>query len=182
MMFRTLLFCAVAGVGCALGCRWMEHKYPQFRDSSLGLLKAMANNSITFTNSTEEDDFESTVDFPNELYNLTSKAAREEKLKFMGQLLDEIVALFEEDQTSAPWQETVMDDFLNIISQQADGLRACVSSQNLKRKSKKLSMYFKRLSTLLEQTSHSTQAWEWIRTEVKVHLQRADLLVPAKTN
>uniref|UniRef100_A0AAV2LER7 Uncharacterized protein n=1 Tax=Knipowitschia caucasica TaxID=637954 RepID=A0AAV2LER7_KNICA len=148
MMFRTLLFCAVAGVGCALGCRWMEHKYPQFRDSSLGLLKAM----------------------------------REEKLKFMGQLLDEIVALFEEDQTSAPWQETVMDDFLNIISQQADGLRACVSSQNLKRKSKKLSMYFKRLSTLLEQTSHSTQAWEWIRTEVKVHLQRADLLVPAKTN
>ncbi|XP_055085268.1 interferon a3-like [Periophthalmus magnuspinnatus] len=177
MMFRMILVCALVGAGSALSCRWMEHKYRDYRDNSLGLLNAMVNNSISSINSTEDADLEDAVAFPNELYNVASKAITEERIRFVAQLLDEIVALFEEDQTSASWHESAVDDFLNVITQQADGLRSCVASQSLKRKNRKLSMYFKRLSTLLEQMGHSTGAWEWVHKEVKLHLYRADLLV-----
>ncbi|XP_072312596.1 interferon a3-like [Eucyclogobius newberryi] len=181
MMFRMLLVCALVGTGSALSCRWMEHKYEEYRDNSLDLLNAMGNNSINAINSTEDADLEDALAFPNELYNLASKARTEETLRFMAQLLDEIVSVFEEDQTSASWQESAAEDFLNVITQQADGLRSCVASQS-QRKNKKLSLYFRRMSNLLEQTGHDIETWEWIRKEVKMHLQRADLLLPAKTN
>ncbi|XP_055006002.1 interferon a3-like [Boleophthalmus pectinirostris] len=182
MMFRMILLCALVGAGSALSCRWIEHNYGDYRDNSLVLLSAVGNNSISSFNSTEDADLQDTVAFPNELYNHASNAITEERLRFMAQLLDEIVSLFEEDQSAASWHESAVDDFLNVITQQADGLRSCVTNQSSKRKNKKLSLYFKRLSTLLEQMGHNAEAWEWIRREVKLHLQRADLLIPAKTN
>uniref|UniRef100_A0A8C6SSJ1 Interferon a3 n=1 Tax=Neogobius melanostomus TaxID=47308 RepID=A0A8C6SSJ1_9GOBI len=180
LMFRILLVCALVGAGSALSCRWMERKYQEYRDSSLAQLNAMANNTISI-NSTE--DYEDAVTFPNELYNQASKAVAEERLRFVVQLLEEIFALFDgEDQTFVSWQEMAVDDFLNVITQQADGLRSCISSQSHKKKNKKLNLYFKRLTTHVEQMGHSAEAWEWIRKEVKLHLLRSDMLVPRKTN
>uniref|UniRef100_A0A3B4AMM9 Uncharacterized protein n=1 Tax=Periophthalmus magnuspinnatus TaxID=409849 RepID=A0A3B4AMM9_9GOBI len=167
MMFRMILVCALVGAGSALSCRWMEHKYRDYRDNSLGLLNAMVNNSISSINSTEDADLEDAVAFPNELYNVASKAIVSRQMIHYKQMMMDYLH-FRQRRGSDSWH--------------TDGLRSCVASQSLKRKNRKLSMYFKRLSTLLEQMSHSAEAWEWIHTEVKLHLQRADLLIAAKTN
>uniref|UniRef100_A0A8C6SCN8 Uncharacterized protein n=1 Tax=Neogobius melanostomus TaxID=47308 RepID=A0A8C6SCN8_9GOBI len=125
--------------------------------------------------STLRKDYEDAVTFPNELYNQASKAVNVNKL-------GDFCTVDGEDQTFVSWQEMAVDDFLNVITQQADGLRSCISSQSHKKKNKKLNLYFKRLTTHVEQMGHSAEAWEWIRKEVKLHLLRSDMLVPRKTN
>lgn len=108
--------------------------------------------------------------FPNKLYNQASKASvspprtcrqeamidlcgmfllnlilllqAEDKVAFTVQLLSETAALFEEDHSSASWEENTMENFVSVITQQADGLRSCVRHK----KNKKLQVYFKRLS------------------------------------
>uniref|UniRef100_A0A8C6SP71 Interferon phi 4 n=1 Tax=Neogobius melanostomus TaxID=47308 RepID=A0A8C6SP71_9GOBI len=159
-MLRILLVCALVGAGSALSCRWMERKYQEYRDSSLAQLNAMVD----------------AVTFPNELYNQASKAVAEERLRFVVQLLEEIFALFDgEDQTFVSWQEMAVDDFLNVITQQADGLRSCH-----KKSHRKMSMYFKRLALhVLEEMEHSADAWELIREQVRLHIYRAQRLAEA---
>lgn len=51
----------------------------------------------------------------------------EDKLAFTVQVLEEVAALFEEDHSSAAsWEESTVEDFVNVVTQQADGLRPCV--------------------------------------------------------
>lgn len=52
----------------------------------------------------------------------------EDKVAFTVQVLDETAALFEEDHGSASWEENTMENFVSVITQQADGLRSCVST------------------------------------------------------
>lgn len=51
----------------------------------------------------------------------------EDKLAFTAQILNEMSALFEEDHSSASWEENTVENFVNVITQQADGFRSCVS-------------------------------------------------------
>lgn len=51
----------------------------------------------------------------------------EDKLAFTVQILKETAGLFEEDSSAASWDENIMDNFVNVITQQADSLQACVS-------------------------------------------------------
>lgn len=51
----------------------------------------------------------------------------EDKLLFTVQVLEEAAALFEEDHSNASWEENTVDEFVNVVNQQADGLRSCVS-------------------------------------------------------
>ncbi|XP_074476031.1 interferon a3-like [Sebastes fasciatus] len=174
MLSRMLLVClmsvSVFSSASSLSCRWMDHKFSQHSLNSLNLIDAMANNS---TNTTEEAE----VDFPNDLYSKASKASAEDKLSFTVQILEEMVSLFEEDHSSASWEETTVEHFLIVVTQQADGLHACIVSQSNKKKNKKLQMYFKRLSHhVLERMGHSAESWELIRKEMKTHLTRADQL------
>lgn len=53
----------------------------------------------------------------------------EDKLAFTVQILNETSALFEEDHSSASWEENTAENFVNVITQQADGLRSCVSNK-----------------------------------------------------
>ncbi|XP_044034555.1 interferon a3-like isoform X2 [Siniperca chuatsi] len=161
--------------GSSLSCRWMDHKFKQHSENSLDLLDKMANNS---TNSTEDAEVKHTAAFPNDLYSQASTASAEDKLGFIGQVLEETAALFEEDHSSASWEENTVENFVNVVTQQADGLRSCIGSHGHKKKNKKLHMYFKRLSRhVLQEMGHSAEAWELIRQEIKEHLMRADLLV-----
>ncbi|XP_040885106.1 interferon a3-like [Toxotes jaculatrix] len=177
MLNRILFVCLFLGLcsaGSSLSCRWMDHKFRQYSENSLDLLNTMANNS---TNTTEDAEVEDTVAFPNNLYSQASEASAKDKLGFTVQVLEEMVTLFEQDHSSASWEESTLDNFLNIVTQQADGLRSCIGSHSHK-KNKKLHMYFKRLSQhVLEQKSRSAEAWELIRKEIKSHLIRADQLV-----
>lgn len=51
----------------------------------------------------------------------------EDKMAFTVQVLNETAALFEEDYSAASWDENTVENFVNVISQQADSLRSCVS-------------------------------------------------------
>ncbi|KAM4624577.1 interferon phi 4 [Polymixia lowei] len=104
-----------------------------------------------------------------------------DQLGFIVQTLEEIIDLFNEDLDHVTWEESRLDNFLNVLSQQMDGMRSCIVTQ--KKKSKKLHMYFKRLSRqVLERMDHSAEAWEQIRKEIRKHLCRVDLLVSATLN
>ncbi|KAM9336939.1 interferon a3-like [Symphorus nematophorus] len=178
MFNRVLLVCLLSAslysAASSLSCSWMDHKFSQHSVESLDLLDTMANNS---TNTTEDAEAEDTVTFPNELYNQASTASTEDKLSFTVQVLNEMTVLFEEDHSSASWEENTMDNFVNVVTRQADGLLSCIGSHGRK-KNKKLQMYFKRLSShILKKMGHSAAAWELIRKEIRIHLMRADQLV-----
>lgn len=51
----------------------------------------------------------------------------EDKLALAAQIMNETVALFEEDYSSASWEKTQVEHFLNVLTQQADNLHSCVS-------------------------------------------------------
>nr|XP_024659242.1 interferon a3-like [Maylandia zebra] len=176
MMNRILfacLFLTLSTESSSLSCRWMDHKFRQHNEETLNLLDTMAKNA---TNTTE---VEVTVAFPNHLYHQVSKSSAEDKLAFTVQILEEVAALFEEDHSSASWEDSTVRNLLNIVNKQAEELHSCVSSLSVshKKKTTKLHMYFKRLSHhILKEMGHSAEAWEVIRKETKAHLMRAEQL------
>ncbi|TNN84816.1 Interferon a3 [Liparis tanakae] len=107
-------------------------------------MKIKAHNSTNITEDAE-------VNFPHHLYSQASKASAEDKLRFTIQILEEMAALFEEDHSNASWEENTVDHFLIVVTQQADGLHSCMKSHGHKKQNKKLRMYFKRLSHIMEQ-------------------------------
>nr|QPF15786.1 Ifn1a protein [Chaunax abei] len=177
MLNRIFFVCLCLGLysaGAFPSCRWMDHRFRLYSENSLGLLDMMASNS---TNTTEDAAVEDTVVFPNNLYSQASNSSAEDKLGFTVQILEETSALFEEDHSSASWEENTMENFINIVTRQADGLRSCIGRHGHK-KNKKLQKYFKRLSShVLKTMGHSAEAWELIRKEIKTHLMKANQLV-----
>ncbi|KAM7370579.1 hypothetical protein PAMP_010111 [Pampus punctatissimus] len=139
MLFACLMF-SLFTAGSSLSCRWLDHKFTQYSEKSLELLATMATNS---SNTAEDGEHE--VAFPQDLYTQASKASAVERLGFMVQILEQVAVLFEETHNSTSWEENTVEDFLNVITQQADGLSSCIWSHKMK-KNKKLHMYFKRLS------------------------------------
>uniref|UniRef100_A0A3Q3CKN2 Uncharacterized protein n=1 Tax=Haplochromis burtoni TaxID=8153 RepID=A0A3Q3CKN2_HAPBU len=101
---------------------------------------------------TKDAEIEHTVAFPNRLYRKTSKATAEDKLAFTVQILEEVAALFEEDHSSASWEENTVENFLNIVNKQ---LNSC---------------------------GYSAEAWETIRNITKEHLRRCGSLVESLGN
>ncbi|XP_023805361.1 interferon a3-like [Oryzias latipes] len=179
MLHRLVFACALvslAGAGFSLRCRWLDHKFKQFSDTSLDLLEKMVNNA---TNSTEGDATEDIeVDFPHHLYRQASKESAENQVAFTVQVLKEVSALFEEDSSSASWQQITVEKFLGVVNRQADELHSCVSESLVHKKNRKLRMYFKRLlDHILNKQGYSAEAWETIRKETKAHLLRAQRLL-----
>ncbi|XP_062298759.1 interferon a3-like [Scomber scombrus] len=177
MMNRIFLSCLLLSLysaGSSLSCRWLDHKFRQYNQRSSDLLDIMVNNS---TNTTEDAELE--VAFPHDLYTQASKASAGERLGFIVQSLEQMALLFEEAHNSTSWQEKTVEDFVNVVSRQADGLRSCPILRNIgshNHKNKKLRMYFKRLSGHIERMDHSAEVWELIRKEIKVHLFRLNQL------
>uniref|UniRef100_A0A7N8XJM7 Interferon phi 4 n=1 Tax=Mastacembelus armatus TaxID=205130 RepID=A0A7N8XJM7_9TELE len=160
-VFFVCLFLGLYSAGSSLSCRWMDHKFGQYSKNYLDLLNTMVSEA-------EVD----TVAFPSDLYSQA-----EDKLGFTVQILEEVALLFEKDHSSASWDSSTVENFLNIVTMQANSLHSCVSLSH-KKKNKKLHMYFKRLSHhVLERMGHSAEAWELIRKEIQTHLMRTDLLV-----
>ncbi|KAM9716171.1 interferon a3-like [Menidia menidia] len=133
------------------------------------------NNS---TNSTEDVEEENRAAFPLHLYSQASKASAEDKVAFAAQVLKEVCVLFDEDYSSSSWEESTVDDFVNMVNRQADELHSCIGKHGHKKKNTKLHMHFKRLSShILKKMGHSSEAWELIRQQVTAHLMETDLLV-----
>uniref|UniRef100_A0A8C6SPF9 Type I interferon n=1 Tax=Neogobius melanostomus TaxID=47308 RepID=A0A8C6SPF9_9GOBI len=179
MLNRILLVCLLFA-GSSLTCKWMDTNFKRYTEGALALLKTMKMNS---TNSTDDVELPDAAAFPNELYRHASKAPVSENVPsicFAAHVLDEIVVLFGEDQTHASWSARTGEDFLNVITQQADGVASCVSITSHKKSHRKMSMYFKRLALhVLEEMEHSADAWELIREQVRLHIYRAQRLAEA---
>uniref|UniRef100_A0A3P8R7A9 Interferon n=1 Tax=Astatotilapia calliptera TaxID=8154 RepID=A0A3P8R7A9_ASTCA len=187
MMNRILfacLFLTLSTESSSLSCRWMDHKFRQHNEETLNLLDTMVSHLMTKTfnvlqakNASNTTEVEVTVAFPNHLYHQVSKSSAEDKLAFTVQILEEVAALFEEDHSSASWEDSTVRNLLNIVNKQAEELHSCIGSHSHKKKTTKLHMYFKRLSHhILKEMGHSAEAWEVIRKETKAHLMRAEQL------
>uniref|UniRef100_A0A3Q2DVB8 Interferon a3-like n=1 Tax=Cyprinodon variegatus TaxID=28743 RepID=A0A3Q2DVB8_CYPVA len=163
MSSRIFFACVFLSLCCAsspLSCRWMDHKFRQYSQSSLNLLDMLAN----------------IWPFPHHLYTQASRTSAEGKLAFTVQILREVSALIVENDSSSSWGEITVEYFLNVVNKQADELQSCVSLSHIP--NRRLHTYFKRLSHgIFRQMGHSTEAWELIRREIKVHLFRVDHLV-----
>uniref|UniRef100_A0A3P8R7I3 Interferon a3-like n=1 Tax=Astatotilapia calliptera TaxID=8154 RepID=A0A3P8R7I3_ASTCA len=163
-IFIACLFLGMYSTGSLLGCKWIvkdqddiNHQFHVYNNRALGFLDMM------ITNTTKDAEIEHTVAFPNQLYHQKSKATDEDKLAFIVQILEEVAALFEEDHSSASWEENTVENFLNIVNKQAEELRSCVSS---------LSFVF----------GYSAEAWETIRNITKDHLSQCGFLVNSLGN
>ncbi|XP_030610908.1 interferon a3-like [Archocentrus centrarchus] len=174
--FFACLFLCMCSSGSSLRCRWINHKFRQHSEETLNLLDMM------ITSTAEDAEIEDTVHFPNHLYHQASTATAEEKLAFTAQILEEVAALFEEDHSSASWEESTVRNFLNIVNKQAEELRSCFGSHSHGTKKSeqlyfKTEMYFKRLSDhVLKRQGHSAEAWELIRRAARDHLMRTEHL------
>lgn len=51
----------------------------------------------------------------------------EDKLAFIVQTIEEMAELFEEDMDSVSWDDGRVEDFVNVLVQQGEGLQSCVS-------------------------------------------------------
>ncbi|KAK2820660.1 hypothetical protein Q5P01_023619 [Channa striata] len=174
-IFFVCLFLALCGAASALRCRWMDREFRQLSKNSLDLIDTMVIDS---TNTTEDDEEDVTVTFPNDLYSQASKASAVDKLAFTVQVLEEVVVLFKKDHSSASWPKSTVEKLITTVTRQANGLHSCIKSHIHKKKNQKLHMYFKRLSHhILENMGHSAEAWELVREEITNHLLRTDLLV-----
>ncbi|XP_042078782.1 interferon a3 [Haplochromis burtoni] len=174
-IFFACLFLGMYSTGSLLGCKWIVND----RGDIMGQFRVYNKRALGFLDMmiTKDAEIEHTVAFPNRLYRKTSKATAEDKLAFTVQILEEVAALFEEDHSSASWEENTVENFLNIVNKQAEELRSCIGSHSHKKKTTKLHMYFKRLSHhILKEMGHSAEAWEVIRKETKAHLMRAEQL------
>ncbi|TWW82186.1 interferon a3-like [Takifugu flavidus] len=171
----TLLVClslCVYSQGSPLGCRWLDDKFRLYSQNSLELLDTMVNNS---TNSSVEP--EEMVIFPQELYRQTFNASAEDKLALAAQIMNETVALLMEDHSGASWDEKQVENVINVLTQQADNLQACMVSPGHKR-SEEVERYFNRLSNhILKKMDYSAAAWELIREEIETLLMQTHLLV-----
>uniref|UniRef100_A0A3Q2T643 Interferon a3-like n=1 Tax=Fundulus heteroclitus TaxID=8078 RepID=A0A3Q2T643_FUNHE len=166
MLSRIFFACALLALFCAcspLSWWWMDHKFRQYSENSLNLLDMMAYHHVS------QDAEVNTEPFPHHLYNQASRASAEVKLAFTVQILREVSALFEEDDSSSSWQEITVDHFLNIVNKQADELQLCVSTSDRQ--------IFNMFDLLIPPQGHRIEAWERIRREVKDHLIRVDRLV-----
>ncbi|XP_055031197.1 interferon phi 4 isoform X2 [Misgurnus anguillicaudatus] len=139
-----------------MSCMWIKHKYLQHQTVSLHLIEKMGERIIKGHIGINP--------IPHELLNNQKTAEPDKQLLFIIQTLEEIAGLFE-DAESAPWDHKIIDDFLNIINEQINGLRSC-GTFKMKR-NKKLHLYFIRLRQMTEvKTEDSDKSWEIIRRRV----------------
>uniref|UniRef100_A0A3Q4I0Q5 Interferon omega-1-like n=1 Tax=Neolamprologus brichardi TaxID=32507 RepID=A0A3Q4I0Q5_NEOBR len=182
-IFFACLFLGMYSTGSSLSCKWIV-KHPGDRMSqfslhnkqALGLLDMM----VSITNTTKDAEIEHNVAFPNRLYRKTSKATAEDKLAFTVQILEELFALFEEDHSSASWEENTVENFLSIVNKQAEELRSCIGSHSYttQKGQERTKMYFKRLlNKILKKNGYSAEAWEKIRDITEDHLSQCAFLV-----
>uniref|UniRef100_A0A3P8R7E2 Uncharacterized protein n=1 Tax=Astatotilapia calliptera TaxID=8154 RepID=A0A3P8R7E2_ASTCA len=187
-IFIACLFLGMYSTGSLLGCKWIvkdqddiNHQFHVYNNRALGFLDMM----VSITNTTKDAEIEHTVAFPNQLYHQKSKATDEDKLAFIVQILEEVAALFEEDHSSASWEENTVENFLNIVNKQAEELRSCIGSHSYttQKVQRRTEMYFKRLSNeILKKNGYSAEAWETIRNITEDHLRQCGFLVNSLGN
>ncbi|XP_051969222.1 interferon a3-like [Xyrauchen texanus] len=159
-MYRHLLhlclLLSVCRISSVLSCRWIRNKFQQHHGVSLDLIGKMGGKIMK-----EHLDLNP---IPYDLISNHRSAEPEKQILFVIQILVEITELFE-DAVSAPFDDKNMDDFLNIIHEEINGLRSC-GAFKMKR-NKKLHLYFERLRYMTQlNTENVGKSWEIVRKRV----------------
>uniref|UniRef100_A0AAY4E254 Uncharacterized protein n=1 Tax=Denticeps clupeoides TaxID=299321 RepID=A0AAY4E254_9TELE len=99
----------------------------------------------------------------------------EEKVEFLYESSCQILHLFRTNQKAASgmWNNTELNNFLEVLYRQSSSLKECVYVSMMKVK-----RYFKKLMAHIQ----SKNAWELMRKVVKDHLLTLDLLVKLMLN
>ncbi|XP_034359033.1 interferon alpha-1-like [Arvicanthis niloticus] len=90
------------------------------------------------------------------------------------ELTQQILNIFTSKDSSAAWEETLLDSFCNDLHQQLNDTQACVMQQvgvqepPLSQEDSLLAVkkYFHRITVYLREKKHSPCAWEVVRAEV----------------
>ncbi|XP_051523389.1 interferon a3-like [Myxocyprinus asiaticus] len=159
-MFRHLvhlcLFLSVCRISSVMSCRWIKRKFQHHHGVSLDLIGNMGEKI------TENQAHINPI--PYEMINNHRSAEPEKQILFAIQILVEITGLFE-DAEDAPWDDKKMEDFLNVVHEEINGLRSC-GDFKIKR-NKKLHLYFERLIRMTQlKTENVGKSWEIVRKRV----------------
>ncbi|KAL6102332.1 uncharacterized protein ACO6RY_01960 [Pungitius sinensis] len=149
-----------------LCCNWLQ-RYGHLSNSSLTLIQTMGGQLT---------DQESPVAFPYRLYKRIKINTVDTQLVFLRDSLKLMAGLYRHDNlSSVTWDTKKMEDFLNIIHRQIEGLNSCVSTQS--QRNPPLWRYYHRLKkNTLRSTGGSPASWELIRKESKLHLDQLNQL------
>uniref|UniRef100_A0A3P9BGE4 Interferon epsilon n=1 Tax=Maylandia zebra TaxID=106582 RepID=A0A3P9BGE4_9CICH len=171
-IFIACLFLGMYSTGSLLGCKWIvkdqddiNHQFHVYNNRALGFLDMMVSALLCI------------------MFNMVLIYIDEDKLAFIVQILEEVAALFEEDHSSASWEENTVENFLNIVNKQAEELRSCSLFYTTQKVQRRTEMYFKRLSNeILKKNGYSAEAWETIRNITEDHLSQCAFLVNSLGN
>ncbi|XP_059386167.1 interferon phi 4 [Carassius carassius] len=154
-LVQLCLLLSACGFSSVLGCRWIKHKFQHHHGVSLDLIRKKGEKV--------HNDHEDVNPIPYELINNHRRAEPEKQILFVIQALKEITVLF--DDAVVPWDAKKLEDFLNVMHEEIDGLRSC-GAYKMKR-NKKLHLYFERLRRMtglnMEGRDHS---WEIVRKRI----------------
>ncbi|XP_026079077.1 interferon phi 4 [Carassius auratus] len=154
-LVQLCLLLSVCGFSSVLGCRWIKHKFHHHHRVSVDLIRKMGEKI--------HNDHEDVNPIPYELINNHRSAEPEKQILFVIQALKEITVLF--DDAIVPWDAKKLEDFLNVMHEEIDGLRSC-GAFKMKR-NKKLHLYFERLRRMAElNTEGRDHSWEIVRKRI----------------
>ncbi|XP_067286746.1 interferon phi 4 [Pseudorasbora parva] len=152
---QLCLLMSVCGISSVLSCKWIQHKFKHQHEISLDMIRTMGEKI--------HNDHDGINPIPYELINNHRRAEPEKQILFVIQALVEITVLF--DDGVVPWETKKVDEFLNIIHRQIDGMRTC-GDYKMKR-NKKLHLYFERLRQMTElKKEDGGESWEIVRKRV----------------
>ncbi|XP_058509986.1 interferon a3-like [Solea solea] len=166
MLSSSLLFLFTV-LTPALCCDWLRH-YDHYSNTSLTLVRRMVGQ-VTH--------HEAPVSFPYRFYSCIRHTEVKSQLVFIRDSLSLISDLYHHDNiSSVPWETKLTHRFLIDIDSMIDGLNTCVSMQ--KRADTRLKKYYKRLvRRTVYCTGRSSESWQTLIRETKLHLDQLQLLV-----
>ncbi|XP_028629178.1 interferon alpha-1 [Grammomys surdaster] len=103
----------------------------------------------------------------------------------LSELTQQILNIFTSKDSSAAWEDTLLDSFCNDLHQQLNALQACLMQQVRVQESPAsqedsqlaVRKYFHRITVYLREKKHSPCAWEVVRAEVWRALSSSAMLL-----
>ncbi|XP_043109555.1 interferon phi 4 [Puntigrus tetrazona] len=154
-LVQLCLLLSACSFRSVLSCRWIKHKFQHHHGVSSDLIRIMGEKI--------HNDHEDVNPIPYDLINNHRGAEPEKQIPFVIQALLEITVLF--DDAVVPWNAKKMEDFLNVMHEEIDGLRSCGAYKA--KRNKKLHLYFERLRRMTEvNAGDKDHSWEIVRKRV----------------
>ncbi|KAM6182193.1 interferon alpha-4-like [Erethizon dorsatum] len=153
---------------CSLGCD-LPRTHSQGNTKALILLEKMRRIS-TFSCLKDRQDF----GFP-QLESDPKQVQKAQAISVLHEMTRQTFNLFSTEDSSAAWDNSLLDTFCTGLHQQLNDLQACLSQEAgleeppLMHEDSRLAVrkYFQRIALYLKEKRYSPCAWEVVRAEIK---------------